>query len=83
VQLGTPKPLRDEVRQTHDYPAFFAAMDALVAAQPEALQSALEIARAQPSALLCFEANQAECHRLSVVRAIEQLTGEQCVVVHL
>ncbi len=83
VQLGTPKPLRDEIRRTHDYPAFFAAMDALVAAQPEALQAALDIALLQPSALLCFEANQAECHRLSVARAIEQLAGEGCRVVHV
>ena len=83
VQLGTPKPLRDEVRHSHDYPAFFEAMDALVAAQPEAVETALDIAQAQPSALLCFEANQAECHRLSVAHAIAQLAGEQCVVVHL
>jgi len=83
VQLGTPKALRDEVRHTHDYPAFFAAMDAIVAAQPEALRTALDIAQAQPSALLCFEANQAECHRLSVARAIERLADGQCVVVHL
>jgi uncharacterized protein (DUF488 family) len=83
VQLGTPKPLRDEVRHTHDYLAFFAAMDALIAAQPEAVQAALDIARARPSALLCFEANPAECHRLSVAHAIEQLAGEQCAVVHL
>jgi uncharacterized protein (DUF488 family) len=83
VQLGTPKVLRDDVRRTHDYEAFFQAMDALIAAQPEALQIALSLARAQPSALLCFEANQAECHRLSVAHAIEQLRGERCVVIHL
>jgi uncharacterized protein (DUF488 family) len=83
VQLGTPKLLRDEVRHTRDYPAFFEAMDALVAAQPEAVQTALGIARAQPSALLCFEADPAECHRLSVARAIERLAGGRCVVVHL
>lgn len=83
VQLGTPKPLRDEVRRTRDYPAFFAAMDAIVAAQPEALRTALDIARAQPSALLCFEANPAECHRRSVAQAIAQLAGEACRIVDL
>jgi uncharacterized protein (DUF488 family) len=83
VQLGTPKALRDEVHRTHDYPAFFADMDALVATQPQALQAALDIARAQPSALLCFEANQTECHRLSVAQAIKQLAGEQCRIEHL
>ncbi len=83
AQLGTPEPLRDEVRHTHDFGAFFAAMDALVAAQPEAVQAALDITRSQPAALLCFEANPAECHRLSVAQAIERVAGEHCRVVHL
>ncbi len=81
--LGTPKPLRDEVRRTHDYPAFFAAMDELMATQPEALQTALELARAQPAALLCFEANPAECHRISVVRAMQQVAAEPLEIIHL
>lgn len=83
VALGTPKPLRDEVRRSHDYPAFFAAMDALVAAQPDALQAALDLARAQPSALLCFEADYTECHRLSVATALERLAGAPGAAVHL
>jgi uncharacterized protein (DUF488 family) len=83
VALGTPKPLRDEVRRTHDYPAFFAAMEALVAEQPAAVQESLEIARAQPSALLCFEANVEECHRLTVAQAMVQASLEECRVIHL
>jgi uncharacterized protein (DUF488 family) len=83
VQLGTPKALRDEVRHTHDYAAFFEAMDALVAAQPEVVQIALSIVREQPSALLCFEAKYAGCHRLSVAHAIERLAGGRCTIVHL
>src|SRR5215212_6304391 len=55
VALGTPKPLRDEVRRNHDYLAFFAAIEAIIAAQPEALQVALDLARAEPALLLCFE----------------------------
>ena len=81
--LGTPKPLRDELRREHDFPAFFAAMQAIIDAQPEALQEALELAQARPSVLLCFEANQAECHRLVVAQAIERLAGGACEVVHL
>jgi uncharacterized protein (DUF488 family) len=83
VALGTPKQLRDEVRRTHDYAAFFAAMEALVAAQPEALAAALDGVRAQPSALLCFEANVAECHRLVVAQALERLAPGECTAVHL
>jgi uncharacterized protein (DUF488 family) len=83
VALGTPKALRDEVRRTHDYTAFFEAMEALVAAQPDALQAALDLARAAPSALLCFEAQAAECHRLVVAQAMERLSGGECVVVDI
>src|SRR5919107_21329 len=28
--LGTPKPLRDELRREHDFPAFFAAMQEVI-----------------------------------------------------
>jgi uncharacterized protein (DUF488 family) len=81
--LGTPKPLRDEVRRTHDYPAFFAAMRALLAQQPAALAEALELARARPSALLCFEADAAACHRLVVAEELQRLAGETIAVEHL
>ena len=81
--LGTPKPLRDELRREHDLPAFFAAMQAIIDAQPEALEQALELAQARPSVLLCFEANHAECHRLAVAQAIKRLAAGTCAVVHL
>jgi uncharacterized protein (DUF488 family) len=83
VALGTPKQLRDEVRHNHDYPAFFEAMEAIVAAHPEALHEALELARAQPSVLLCFEANYAECHRLVVANALERLAEAPGAAIHL
>jgi uncharacterized protein (DUF488 family) len=83
VALGTPKPLRDELRREHDFPAFFTAMRAILDAQPEALQEALDLVRARPSALLCFEANYAECHRLVVAEVIERLAGGACQIVHL
>jgi uncharacterized protein (DUF488 family) len=81
--LGTPKPLRDDVRRTHDFAALFAAMQPIIDAQHEALQEALELARARPSVLLCFEASHAECHRLVVAQAIERLASGACEVVHL
>jgi uncharacterized protein (DUF488 family) len=83
VDLGTPKALRDEVRRAHDYEAFFAAMDELLAEQPEALDTALAIAKAQPAALLCFEADYRECHRLSVANAMQGRAGEPLEIVHI
>src|SRR5215213_11761491 len=76
--LGTPKPLRDQLRREHDFPAFFAAMQAIIDAQPEALHEALALARARPAVLLCFEANYAECHRLVEAQAIERLAQGPC-----
>ena len=81
--LGTPKPLRDEVRRTKDYPTFFAAMEQLIAMQPEAIAQALLIAQAQPAALLCFEANVAECHRLSVAQAMVQAAAGSMDIIDL
>ena len=81
--LGTPKPLRDELRRTHDFAALFAAMQPIIDAQPEALQQALALARARASVLLCFEASHTECHRLVVAQAMQRLVDGRCEVVHL
>jgi uncharacterized protein (DUF488 family) len=83
VELGTPKALRDEIRRTHDYEAFFAAIEAIVAVQPAAVQTAWNLARERPSVLLCFEDDVATCHRLVVAQAIERLAAGECTVVHL
>lgn len=80
--LGTPKALRDEVRRTHNYEAFFAAMHAVIVAQPQAIAQAVELARTQSSALLCFEAHVEECHRLVVAEAITQ-AEPQLEIIHL
>lgn len=70
VELGTPQQLRDEVRRTHDYDAFFAAMRPVIAAQPAALDEALALIDESPCALLCFEADERTCHRLAVAEAL-------------
>lgn len=83
VGLGTPKPIRDEVRRTKDYPAFFAVVTPLIEAQEDDLQAALALARAQTCALLCYEAPARECHRLAVAAAMERRAAGGLAVVHL
>jgi uncharacterized protein (DUF488 family) len=83
VELGTPKALRDAVRITHDYVAFFDAMRVLIAAQPEALDQALELIRAQTCVLLCYEADHRTCHRLTVAEALIARATTQLHLVHL
>jgi uncharacterized protein (DUF488 family) len=83
VELGTPKPIRDEVRRSTNYPAFFAAVAPLIEAQEDALQDALARARAETCALLCYEGPAQECHRLAVAEALARRAGGELTVVHL
>lgn len=83
VALGTPKPLRDEVRRSKNYPAFFAAVEPLVEAQDAALQEALALARGETCALLCYEGPARECHRLVVAEAMLRRAPGELHVVHL
>jgi Protein of unknown function, DUF488 len=83
VELGTPKPIRDEVRRSKDYAAFFAAVRPLVEAEETALQAVLTRARAETCAMLCYEGPITECHRLAVAEALLTRAGGALAVVHL
>ena len=83
VELGTPKLLRDEVRRSKNYPAFFAAVTPLIEAQEVALQATLALATARPCALLCYEGPVETCHRLAVANALAQRAAGTLQVVHL
>jgi uncharacterized protein (DUF488 family) len=76
VALGTPKELRDDVRRNKDYEAFFAAVRAVIAGQPEALEQAAALVQSERCLLLCFEADVATCHRLAVAEALRERIPE-------
>lgn len=81
--LGTPKPLRDMVRATHDYAEFFRAYEQHLQQQPAALAEALAAVQQRRSVLLCLEADPAQCHRSSVAAALVALAGGTLQVEHL
>jgi uncharacterized protein (DUF488 family) len=83
VELGTPKPIRDEVRRSKDYPAFFAAVRPLIEAEEDALQAAVDLIRAAPCALLCYGGPVQACHRLAVAKALGHRASDALRVVHL
>jgi uncharacterized protein (DUF488 family) len=79
-KLGTPKEGRLALR-SGDYARFWAIYEARLQT-PEAqmqLQQAADLARRQPSALLCFEADPAKCHRRRVAEALVQQHGFRVV----
>ena len=75
-QLGTPKPGRIAARKgrTAEMHAIFEAHMAEPAAQLE-LAKATEIARVKKTALLCFEADHAVCHRAILAERIGGALG--------
>lgn len=81
-QLGTPKAGRQAARagRTGEMHAIFEAHMAEPAAQLELARS-VELARERPSALLCFEADAASCHRR--ILAVEIRAQTRCEVVDL
>jgi uncharacterized protein (DUF488 family) len=80
--LGTPKAGRQAARAGRgaEMAAIFGAHLATPAAQA-GLAAARDVARAEPSCLLCFERDFHLCHRTIVAAAISAQTGQP--VVHL
>jgi uncharacterized protein (DUF488 family) len=81
--LGTPKELRDAVRSTRDYDAFFAAIEREIEGQHEALDAAHALIVRRPSALLCVEADPRHCHRLTVADQLVRRADGALAVEHL
>ena len=75
-QLGTPKPGRDAARKGRvaEMHAIFHAHMEEPAAQLE-LAKAIEIARDKKTALLCYEADHAVCHRAILADSIARALG--------
>ncbi|MDB5475323.1 MAG: hypothetical protein JWP49_834 [Phenylobacterium sp.] len=75
-ELGTPKPGREAARKGHvaEMRQIFEAHLAEPAAQLQ-LAQATEIATERKTALLCYEADAAGCHRRIVAERIQAATG--------
>ena len=67
--LGSPGPIRKQLKQDWDYDAFFAAYDEYLDEQKDALKALRRIlAEHDRVCLMCFEKSHDECHRRSVAK---------------
>lgn len=73
-RLGSPKPIRDQLRQDHDYIAFFKHFNDYLGTQTDLLQ-ALATTLPGKVALMCYERDPDVCHRRAVAFALAELTG--------
>ena len=72
-QLGAPREIRHELRETGDYKAYFHRFNAYLQTQHAALERlAQECVGAV--ALMCYEREPKECHRSAVARELGRLT---------
>jgi uncharacterized protein (DUF488 family) len=73
--LGCPKPIRDRYKEDCDWDRYTRDFMSHLAGQQLALEELLALASAQPTALLCYEADFNRCHRTYVAREAANLSG--------
>lgn len=72
--LGSPKPMREQLHADKDYSRFFKSFASYLKSQRSLLKSLAEELDGGV-ALMCFERDAATCHRSIVARHLEHLTG--------
>lgn len=72
--LGSPKPIREQLHADGDYSRFFTSFTTYLKSQRPLLKSL--VAELEGGvALMCFERDATTCHRSVVARHLEHLTG--------
>ena len=74
--LGAPAHIRHAVQETGDYATFFRRYREHLAQQEDSLERLTGELEA-PLALLCYEADPAQCHRSAVAERLSELTGAE------
>lgn len=81
--LGSPKSLREHLRSTGDYSAFFKEMDRYLAAKNDAIEEAYHHVVNSRCCLMCFEHLAAQCHRKIVAEKIRLRGGDGLQIRHI
>ncbi len=71
-ELGAPREIRYELRETGDYTGYFRRFNAYLKTQKDALDRLVEDC-VGAVALMCFERDPKECHRSAVARELGKL----------
>src|SRR5258708_26629138 len=72
-ELGAPREIRHELRETGDYTAYFRRFNAYLKTQRDALERLVDEC-VGAVVLMCFERDPKECHRSAVARELGKLT---------
>jgi uncharacterized protein (DUF488 family) len=82
-ELGSPRELRHQLRETGDFMAFTRGYLLYMKTQKEHVKTVKNLAYEKTCCLLCFEKNHEECHRKFVALEVKATARNGLQVVHL
>lgn len=82
-KLGTPKRIREELKSSHNYSAFFKKMSIYLSDKQDLIDIAHNHTMNSTCCLMCFEKNVEQCHRKIVAEKIKATNGNGLLITHL
>ncbi|HUT30180.1 MAG TPA: DUF488 domain-containing protein [Sedimentisphaerales bacterium] len=83
ADLGTPKRIRENLKSTGDYGAFFERMERYLTSKKDAIEAAYSHVVSHTCCLMCFERLATECHRKIVAHRIKARDGNGLQIRHI
>ncbi|MFA5135879.1 MAG: DUF488 domain-containing protein [Patescibacteria group bacterium] len=82
-ELGTPKPLREDLALKGNYGVFFENYRNYLLEYKDSLDDLIDIGSNKRICLMCFEKDPHLCHRKVVAELLSEYSGKKITVVHL
>jgi uncharacterized protein (DUF488 family) len=83
-ELGSPKPLRDKLKEDKDYGFFFSEYGKYLSTKLNIVRKLYrDIVAQEMSCLVCFEREPTQCHRKVVAEKIKEIDGNGLTINHI
>lgn len=82
-KLGTPRELRNRLKEEGDYSLFFEEYKGYLMNQRSWLDYLKELTGKSTCCLMCFEKDHTACHRQVISSAIEEMSSDNFEVLHI
>lgn len=83
-QLGSPKDLREKVKEDGDYIYFFKEYSEYIQLQQDTVETLYDIVVSRANTcIMCYERDANYCHRLVVAEEVKKRDGNGLVVEHI
>ena len=82
-RLGTPKDIREELKQSKDYVTFFKKMETYLSSKKDEIKVAYDYVMKNTCCLMCFEKLAEQCHRKLIAQKIKATNGNGLKIKHI